>query len=147
MVSAHRDGRSVIGLARVQSGVNLAAAVVWIVVAWLIPARLGVRLFGASWAGLHDIVVVVGVSFLGLAISSGPLTAIRSRGQLNAGLATQFMVAVLVLLSTALGGLLIDQGTLRGFAAGNVLASGIAWLVLTRWRVRDLVGERSAPRQ
>lgn len=143
MVRRHRSGESVVSLARSQSAVNAAAAIVWVGSAYLVPDRIGVRVFGATWAGIHDIVVVIGLSFVGLAISSGPLTALRSRGQLNAGLATQAFVAVIVLVSVAVGGLFFEQGTLRGFAAGNLVASCIAWFVFVRWSVRDMVSGRA----
>jgi hypothetical protein len=141
MVERHRSRESVLPLARRQSIVNVMATVAWVALAAWLPADVGVRIFGASWAGLQDIVVVVGIAFLGLAISSGALTALRSRGQINAGLATQALTALIVLVTTAVGGLLASQGTLRGFAVGGVLASVVAWYALTRWRIRDLVRE------
>jgi hypothetical protein len=138
MVLWHRAGSNVMDQARAQSALNAAATVSWVAIAILIPDAVGVRVFGASWAGLRDVLVVVGLSFFGLAISSGPLTALRSRGQLNAGLAAQTLIAVVILVSTAIGGLMFSEGTLRGFAAGNIIASGIAWWVLVRWRVHDM---------
>jgi hypothetical protein len=143
MVERHRGGRSVVSLARRQTVVCVIVAVAWIVVAANVPAEIGTRIFGASWAGLSDIIVVVGVAFVGLAISSGAMTALRSRGQINAGLATQTMVAVVVLATTVAGGLLVSEGTLRGFAVGNVLASIVVWLMFTYLPVNDMVSPSS----
>jgi hypothetical protein len=143
MVSWHRAGSNIVGQARAQSTLNSVVTVAWVVVALSIPSAIGVRVFGASWVGLRDILLVVGLSFLGLAISSGPLTALRSRGQLNAGLVAQTLIAIVILTSTALGGLWFGEGTLRGFAVGNIAASGIAWWVLIRWRIHDMATKPS----
>jgi hypothetical protein len=143
MVEWHRSGEAVIKSARTQSTGNTVATLIWIVVAMAVPTGVGVRLFGASWAGMQDVLLLVGVSFLGLAISSGPLTALRSRGQFNAGLAAQCLIALVVVLSMGIGGLMFSEGTLRGFAIGNLLASGIAWWVLKAWRVHDMIAARS----
>ena len=142
MILRHRQGGSVVRLAAKQSIGNAALTVIWVGGVALIPDQIGVRIFGESWRGATEIAIVMGVSFVGLAILTGPLTAMRSRGQLTANLVTQCVIATLVAITAGFGGLLINEGTLRGFAAGNVLGSAIAWVLFIRWPIRDMLAER-----
>ena len=139
MTERHRRGGNVMPIARSQSAVNTAASFAWIAIVAVIPARVGVRVFGATWFGIDEIAVIVGISFVGLGISSGALTALRSRGQLNAGLFTQASIAIVVVASTSVGGFLASKGTLLGFAGGNLIGSFVAWAVVFRWKVSDMV--------
>lgn len=145
MVRVYRSGGSVVGAAVEQSAATTVVAVGWTATVLVVPDSIGVRVFGASWDGTRDIVGIIGVSFIALALSSGPLTALRSRGQLNAGLISQLIVAIAVIVSMVGGGLLFRQGLLRGFAFGNLVGAGFCWLVFLRFPIRDLVSARRPP--
>lgn len=145
LVGMHRRSMPVVRPALRQSAVNVSAAICWTLLLTVFPDRVGVRLFGSSWSGAQDILTVVGLSFVGLGLATGALTALRSRGQLNSGLAAQGLTAVIVVVCTAVGGLLINQGTLRGFAVGNLLAAATSWWIVLRWSVRDVVDEAAPP--
>lgn len=143
MVNLHRRGEAVVALARQQSMFNVVVALQWGAVAYLTPSFVGVRLFGASWEGMQGVIVPVALSFIGLAISTGPLTAFRSRGQLSAGLIAQVMIALIVISATMLGGVLVSDGLIRGFAAGSLLGAIGSWILFSRYRGRDLLaGDR-----
>ena len=141
MVFHHRDRREVVSLATNQTALNVTLATLWMGVTIAIPDRIGVRLFGASWEGAQDLFVVVGIAFVGLAISSGPLTALRSRGQLTANLVTQCIISAIVLTSVAVGGAWFTEGSLRGFAFGNLVGAGVAWIILLKLPVRDMFAD------
>jgi hypothetical protein len=119
-------------LARSQSFWNSVVAAAWLGVALAIPDRVGIRIFGASWSGSTDYVANLGVAFIAMAVPTGPLTALRSSGRLNANLAAQVITALTVLTSTAVGGLLTHDGMIRGFAVGHLLSMFIAWMILLR---------------
>ena len=122
----------VLKLARSQSLWNAVIAAAWAVVALAIPDRIGVRIFGASWDDTSTPIMVLGVAFVAMAIPTGPLTAMRGCGWLNANLLTQALIGTTVVTGMALGGLVMTDGMLRGFAAGHVLSAAIAWIVLMR---------------
>ena len=145
MVRRHIAHQKISSIAQRQSGINTAAAVVWLSIALLIPSAIGVRVFGASWAGASAVQFLVGVPFIGLALSSGPITALRSRRQLNSGLALQVTVTAIVLVCTAIG-LVSDSthGELKGFAIGNLVGGCAAWVIYLRWPGREVRSFTSA---
>ena len=124
-------------LAKSQSIWNTAIACAWVGVALMIPDQVGVRIFGASWEGSGDSVLALGVAFIAMAVPTGPLTALRGCAQLNANLVAQAMIGVVVLGCTALGGLSLADGMLRGFALGHLLSGVVAWCVLSRVRLPE----------
>jgi hypothetical protein len=135
--AARRDRRRVFRLAKSQSIWNTAVACVWVGLALVIPDQVGIRIFGASWEGSSESVLALGIAFIAMAIPTGPLTALRGCAQLNANLLTQAMIGVVVLGCTALGGLSVADGMLRGFALGHLLSGVVAWCVFSRVRLPE----------
>jgi hypothetical protein len=107
-------------------------ATTWFGLALAIPDRIGVRIFGASWEDSGSFVVLVGVAFIAMAVPTGPLTALRACGKLNANLMTQLSIATTVLGVTAICGLLMEDGMVRGFSLGHIISGLIAWLMFKR---------------
>lgn len=132
MVRSRSDSRTIVRLARRQSGLNAAVAVAWVAVAMAIPDHIGSRMFGPSWAGSDKSILLVGLAFVGLATSSGAFTALRSAGRLTANLLSQVLVASVVLAATPLAGAALNDGLLTGFAVGNLAGSVLPWIVVIR---------------
>ena len=143
MVQRHQTGREIKSTARTMTLLNTIASVVWIAALTAVPTRVAVRVFGESWAGAREILILVGAAFLTIALASGPLNAIRSRRQLSMGLAVQSTIGAIVLTATLIGvrsgG---DHGALTGFVIGNVAAPFIAWGAFLHNRVKARLNDR-----
>jgi O-antigen/teichoic acid export membrane protein len=128
-----QSAADVLRLAIAQSAWNGVIAGGWLITAVLIPDRFGVRLFGESWEDSRTPLVWIGLGIVAMALPTGPLTALRGVGRLNANLATQLVIAASVLGTTATWGLTAAGGMLRGFAIGHAAGAVLAWLCACRF--------------
>lgn len=140
MVRARSEPSVIFSLARRQSTINIVVATTWLVCAIGIPDGVGIRLFGESWTGADRSILLLGVAFIGLAISTGPLTALRSVGMLTQNFIAQCITAVVVLSSAVVCALALDGGLLVGFAIGNLLGAAAPWVML-----RNAAAHRESP--
>jgi hypothetical protein len=116
-------------IARVQSVALTAVATMWLVGAMLIPDSVGTRVFGASWRGARDLLPLVGLSFIGNALTTGATSGLRAFGRASLSLWLRVTAAVFILLSTCIGATeSIPRGALKGFAVGSCLAAATWWI-------------------
>jgi hypothetical protein len=124
--------RVLVRSAAAQSAWNTLAAAIWVLASLAIPDRWAVRVFGESWLDASTPLSALGVAFIALAVPTGPLTALRAKGLLNANLVAQVLTAAVVLGCAAGIGLAAGNGMVRGFAVGHCLAALIAWTIFLR---------------
>jgi len=124
-------------IGQIQSGVLAAVATGWLLAALLIPDFIGERVFGASWAGASDVLLVVGLAYVGNAATTGAVSGLRAMGWARLSLRLRLVAAALIIGGTAAGSFhSMPTGALAGFAAGSCLAVATWWAGF-RWRYRE----------
>ncbi len=102
----------------------------------LIPDRVGSRVFGASWAGANDVLLIVGLAYVANAMTTGAVSGLRAMGWTGLSLRLRVIAAGFIVVFTLLGtSRSAPEGALAGFAAGSY-AAAVTWWVGFRWRYR-----------
>src|SRR5204863_5370734 len=109
-----------------------ALAGAWGAAVAVLPAHVGIGIFGRAWGPAHSIVVPLAIVMVGLGGTSGAYMGLRALAAARRGLRARIMAAALVIVLT-LGGAAVDEarGAAFGMAAATVLAMVLYW---SQWR-------------
>ena len=121
---------------------NAFAASAWCVAVLLVPRRAGVRIFGASWDGARELLLVIGALFVLSGIASGAGTMLRAERRMRDALLARMATAAVVVPTTISVGIWGSyQQTLAAFAVCTAFATiGLWWVAM-----HSSIGGRSAP--
>lgn len=112
-------------LVRAMLGVGILVslgAVVWGVLAFLVPREVGLRLLGHSWDGAHQVVLPLALATIGSGFIMGAVIGLRALVRPARSLRARMASGALVVLGGATGA--IAAGAL-GAAVGTAVASGL----------------------
>ncbi len=151
MVIDHSHGRVVLTHGRSQSLLLLVTTAVWTGVLLLVPDSIGTRVFGFTWFGAEDVLIVVGIVYACSAVSTGAINVLRCTGRVGQSLAAHAVLAVIVGLGTLTGSLAAgSDGAVIGFAVCSVAGPVLLWYAALRTsssRSRSAVGRSRAFRR
>jgi O-antigen/teichoic acid export membrane protein len=125
-----RIGRSRLRSATMRISFALAgSALVYGLVAQLIPSEIGTALLGPSWKGARSVVLPLAVSMSGLGAVMGSASALRALGaarrSLQARAVTTLLLAIGGIIGAIVGGAV---GTALGMAAGYWIGAAFWWM-------------------
>ena len=105
-----------------------ALAGLWGIAAWLLPVGVGRAAFGASWPGVHHILLPASVSFAGGGVAMAAFAGIRAMADARRGLLARVSVGVMGLAAGSVGAAI--AGAMGAFVA---LAITTPVGILTWW--------------
>jgi O-antigen/teichoic acid export membrane protein len=123
-----RSPRRLVGFIVVMScGLALIAGA-WTMVVFLLPASLGQALLGASWPGARAVLPAIAADQIVVAVSLGPLIALRAKQAARTSFRVRAITGTLVLILGTAGAL---SGSALAAASGLAAASVIGLVLLT----------------
>lgn len=135
MARAFAVGDPYVTLGARQSSANAVAAAIGFLVASLVPANIGVRVFGATWEGALDQLPAVAMSVAAAGISSGAIGVLRSSGRVSTSLVAHIALAILVGGTTVATALRFSSETvIWAFALSSLLGPAVLWSAAVRGR-------------
>lgn len=115
------------------SAVLGGSALVWVIVAFLLPSRLGTALLGDSWGRSRPLIPILGLAYVTSGATIGAVTGLRALGDARASLRARFFVAPVVAVLSVGGAVFYGpKGAAGGMLVGNLFGLPIWWRMFLR---------------
>jgi O-antigen/teichoic acid export membrane protein len=126
-------GRSLVRMAMLASGTVALGATAWVVTLILLPASIGVRILGDSWAGASSVMVGSGIVSIAVAFVIGASLGLKALRRADQMLRVTFLQAPIMLILGAYGAWQWGApGAAYGFAFAQVFGLVICWTIFLR---------------
>ena len=112
------------------------AASVWVVILLVLPESWGVQLLGTSWSAASEVMLPVGIMWIGTAFITASTVGLRVLANARASLAARTVEVIALVGLAFIGGLIGDlSGIAWGMGAGSLIGS-FTWFLLFERAVR-----------